>query len=43
MLFGDIKKVYSSVLVKDQEVHLHRFPWHHTEEEELGMNTANTQ
>lgn len=33
---GDIKKMYNSVWLEDQEVHLHRFLWHDSEEEELG-------
>lgn len=32
----DIRKMYNSVWFKDQEVHLHRFLWHDSEEEELG-------
>ncbi|KAJ8260443.1 hypothetical protein GJAV_G00182210 [Gymnothorax javanicus] len=32
---GDIKKMYNSVWLEDQEVHLHRFLWHGSEEEEL--------
>nr|XP_017209463.2 uncharacterized protein LOC108181536 [Danio rerio] len=33
---GDIKKMYNSVWLEDQEVHLHRFLWRDTENEELG-------
>ncbi|KAJ8285934.1 hypothetical protein GJAV_G00032640 [Gymnothorax javanicus] len=33
---GDIKKMYNSVWLEDQEVHLHRFLWRGSEEEELG-------
>lgn len=33
---GDIKKMYNSVWLEDQEVHLHRFLWRDSEEEELG-------
>ncbi|RXN30024.1 gag-pol fusion poly [Labeo rohita] len=33
---GDIKKMYNSVWLEDREVHLHRFLWRDSEEEELG-------
>lgn len=33
---GDIRKMYNSVWLDDQEVHLHRFLWRDSEEEELG-------
>ncbi|KAI7792395.1 gag-pol fusion polyprotein [Triplophysa rosa] len=33
---GDIKKMYNSVWLEDKEVHLHRFLWRDSEEEELG-------
>lgn len=33
---GDIKKMYNSVWLEDQEVHLHRFLWRDSEKEELG-------
>lgn len=32
---GDVKKMYNSVWLEDQEVHLHRFLWRDSEEEEL--------
>ncbi len=32
---GDIKKTYNSVWLEDREVHLHRFLWRDSEEEEL--------
>ncbi|XP_031731827.1 uncharacterized protein LOC116399095 isoform X1 [Anarrhichthys ocellatus] len=32
---GDIKKMYNSVWLEDQEVHLHRFLWRDSEDEEL--------
>lgn len=34
---GDIKKMYNSVWLEDREVHLHRFLWRDTEDEELGV------
>ncbi|RXN19173.1 gag-pol fusion poly [Labeo rohita] len=33
---GDIKKMYNSVWLEDCEVHLHRFLWRDSEDEELG-------
>ena len=33
---GDIKKMYNSVWLEDREVHLHRFLWRDSEDEELG-------
>lgn len=33
---GDIKKMYNSVWLEDQEVHVHRFLWRDSEEKELG-------
>ncbi len=33
---GDIKKMYNSVWLEDREVHLHRFIWRDSEDEELG-------
>uniref|UniRef100_G3N9L1 Reverse transcriptase domain-containing protein n=1 Tax=Gasterosteus aculeatus TaxID=69293 RepID=G3N9L1_GASAC len=32
---GDVKKMYNSVWLEDQEVHLHRFLWRDSEEEDL--------
>ncbi|KAJ8017294.1 hypothetical protein DPEC_G00016350 [Dallia pectoralis] len=32
---GDIKKMYNSVWLEDLEMHLHRFLWRNTEEEEI--------
>nr|XP_061826459.1 uncharacterized protein LOC133612783 [Nerophis lumbriciformis] len=32
---GDIKKMYNSIWLKDQEVHLHRFLWRDAENEDL--------
>lgn len=32
---GDIKKMYNSVWLEDQEVHLHRFLWRDSEEEDI--------
>lgn len=32
---GDIKKMYNSVWLEDREVHLHRFLWRDSEDEEL--------
>lgn len=32
---GDIKKMYNSVWLEDQEVHLHRFLWRDSEEEDV--------
>ena len=32
---GDIKKMYNSVWLEDKEVHLHRFLWRDSENEEL--------
>jgi len=32
---GDIRKMYNSVWLKDLEMHLHRFLWRDTEEEEI--------
>ncbi|GAA6097417.1 uncharacterized protein LOC108181458 [Tachysurus ichikawai] len=33
---GDIKKMYNSVRLEDREMHLHRFLWRDTNEEEIG-------
>lgn len=33
---GDIRKMYNSVWLEEQEVHLHRFLWRDSDEEELG-------
>lgn len=33
---GDINKMYNSVWLEDQEVHVHRFLWRDSEEKELG-------
>lgn len=33
---GDIRNMYNTVWLEDQEVHLHRFLWRDSEEEELG-------
>lgn len=33
---ADIKKMYNSVWLEDREVHLHRFIWRDSEDEELG-------
>lgn len=33
---GDIRKMYNSVWLEDREMHLHRFLWRDSEEEELG-------
>lgn len=33
---GDIKKMYNSVWLEEREVHLHRFLWRDTQEEEIG-------
>ncbi|XP_059209564.1 uncharacterized protein LOC131988465 [Centropristis striata] len=33
---GDIRKMYNSVWLEDTEMHLHRFLWRDSEEEELG-------
>jgi len=34
---GDIKKSYNSVCLEDREVHLHRFLWRDSEDEELAQ------
>ena len=34
---GDVKKMYNSVWLKDEEVHLHRFLWRDNPEDETGV------
>ncbi|XP_076129224.1 uncharacterized protein LOC143110221 [Alosa pseudoharengus] len=34
---GDVKKMYNSVWLKDEEVHLHRFLWRDNPEDEIGV------
>lgn len=33
---GDIKKMYNSVWLEDKEMHLHRFLWRDSQDEEIG-------
>ena len=34
---GDVKKMYNSVWLKDEEVHLHRFLWRDNPDDEIGV------
>ncbi|KAL1006955.1 hypothetical protein UPYG_G00079630 [Umbra pygmaea] len=34
---GNVKKIYNSVWLKDEEVHLHRFLWRDNPEDEIGV------
>lgn len=33
--FGDVKKMYNSIWLKDKEVHLHRFLWRDNPEDDI--------
>lgn len=39
---GDVKKMYNSVWLKDEEVHLHRFLWRDNPEDEIGVFAFHT-